>query len=208
MDKIVLGLLWLGSRTIYQLRDRINRGMHLMYSSSMGSIQAAVKKLLDCGYIDYDEMIENGKYKKIYSITDSGRTYFLDWVNRPMETQSAKYPELTKVYFMGMADGENRAANLEKYVVHLKEQYDILRILCEETENMEVPEEYRDIVFFQLASARYGRDFMKFNVEWYETLLREIREEAEIQEKHGTEYEKQGKQENGQSENREQKDKG
>ncbi len=38
---------------------------NLMYSSGMGSIQAAIKKLLNCGYIKYEEAIENGRYKKI-----------------------------------------------------------------------------------------------------------------------------------------------
>ena len=70
MDNIILGLLLMCNRTIYQLRDRISKGINLMYSSSMGSIQAAVKKLLNCGYISYEEIIDNGKYKKIYCITE------------------------------------------------------------------------------------------------------------------------------------------
>ena len=73
MDNIILGLLLLQSRTIYQLRERISQGLNLMYSSSMGSIQAAVKKLLNNKHISYKEVVENGKYKKIYSITDRGR---------------------------------------------------------------------------------------------------------------------------------------
>lgn len=182
MDKIILGLLFWGSRTIYQLRDRINKGMNLMYSSSMGSIQAAIKKLLNCGHIRYTEMVEDGKYKKIYSITDSGKACFLDWVNSPIETQSAKNPELTKVYFMGMANGRNREKTLEKYVCHLKEQYNVLKIICEEADSVEIPVERRNIVFFQLAAARYGRDFMKFNIQWYENLLREVKDGAEEQE--------------------------
>lgn len=72
MDHMILGLLLLSSRTIYQLHERIDKGLHMMYSSSMGSIQAAVKKLLNGGYIQYEEVVENGKYKKIYSITDRG----------------------------------------------------------------------------------------------------------------------------------------
>ena len=46
MDNIILGLLLLSNRTIYQLRERIDKGLHMMYSSSLGSIQAAIKKLL------------------------------------------------------------------------------------------------------------------------------------------------------------------
>ena len=64
MDNIILGLLLLSSRTIYQLRERIDKGLNMMYSSSMGSIQAAIQKLLNCGYIQYEEAVENGKYKK------------------------------------------------------------------------------------------------------------------------------------------------
>lgn len=64
MDNIILGLLLLSSKTIYQLRERIAKGLNLMYSSSMGSIQAAVKKLLNCGDIQYEETTEDGKYKK------------------------------------------------------------------------------------------------------------------------------------------------
>ena len=43
MDNMILGLLLFGSKTIYQLRERIDKGLNLMYSSSMGSIQAAIK---------------------------------------------------------------------------------------------------------------------------------------------------------------------
>ena len=78
MDNVILGFLLLHSRTIYQLRERISQGLNLMYSSSMGSIQAAVKKLLNYQYISYEETVEKGKYKKVYSITDSGKLYFFE----------------------------------------------------------------------------------------------------------------------------------
>ena len=43
MENIILGLLLLKNRTIYELRKRINDGLNLMYSCSTGSIQAAIK---------------------------------------------------------------------------------------------------------------------------------------------------------------------
>lgn len=63
-DYIILGLLILSNRTIYQLRSRIDKGLNIMYSSSTGSIQAAIKKLLNNGYIDYRDIQDNGKKKK------------------------------------------------------------------------------------------------------------------------------------------------
>ena len=83
MDYIIWGLLILSNRTIYQLRSRIDKGLNMMYSSSTGSIQAALKKLLNSGYIDYHEFQDNGKQKKEYCITEAGRQSFHQWVNAP-----------------------------------------------------------------------------------------------------------------------------
>ncbi len=175
MDNIILGLLLLCSRTIYQLRERIDRGLNLMYSSSMGSIQAAIKKLLNYGYIDYEEMVENGKYKKVYRITESGKRYFFEWVNAPIEQQGVKCPGLTKLYFMGLSNKANREANIQSYLSFLKEQYCALEIICEEAKTVVIPESNKEVFDYQLASALYGRDFYKFNVNWFENLLEKIR---------------------------------
>lgn len=176
MDNIILGLLLLQSRTIYQLRERIEKGLHLMYSSSMGSIQAAIKKLLKYGYIRYDETVENGKYKKIYSITDDGRQYFAEWINAPMDEQCAKNPELAKVYFMGFADKACRTETIRKHLSCLREQYHALALICQEAENIEFSAEHKDVFIYQAAAARYGRDFIQFNIEWYENLLKQAAE--------------------------------
>ena len=175
MDNIILGLLLLRSRTIYQLRDRISKGLDMMYSSSMGSIQAALKKLLGGGYIDYEEALENGKYKKVYRITEKGKQYFTEWVNSPPEPQGIRCPGLVKLYFMGLADKESREASIQSYLSFLKEQYRALELICEEAKDMEVSGRNRDIFNYQLESALYGRDLYKFNIEWLEALLRKIR---------------------------------
>ena len=175
MDNIILGLLLLCSRTIYQLRERIHKGLNLMYSSSMGSIQAAIKKLLHCGYIDYEETVENGKYKKVYRITESGKRYFLEWVNTPIEQQGVRCPGLVKVYFMGFSDKENREVSIQKYLSFLKEQYCALEMICEEAKNVAVSESNKEIFNYQLALAFYGKNFYKFNIDWFENLLSKMR---------------------------------
>lgn len=175
MDHIILGLLLLSRKTIYQLHDRIDRGLNMIYSSSMGSIQAAIKKLLNHGYIRYEELLENGKHKKLYSITESGKQEFLRWVSSPMGVQSSKNPELAKLYFMGFSAQENREKQLQEYIVHLTEQYYALKAICDEAENTNIPDQLREVFYYQLAAAQYGRDFMKFNIEWYQKFLEEMK---------------------------------
>jgi len=174
MDNMILGLLLFGSRTIYQLRERIDQGLNLMYSSSMGSIQAAIKKLLSSGYIQCED-VTGGRNCKFYTITDSGRAHFMEWVNAPMSVLNYRNPDLGKLYFMGFSQPENRSDILGSYLIQLKKQYAALDMICQEGENTSVPEAYQDIAFYQLASARYGRDLMRFNIEWYQRLLDEGR---------------------------------
>lgn len=175
MDYMILGLLLLCKRTIYQLRERIDKGMNLMYSSSMGSIQAAIKKLLHCGYIEYEKLIEHGRHKKVYNITESGKQHFLAWVNGPIEEQQHRCPELVKIYFFGFSDKGGREAAIQNYLSFLKEQYRILEALCEEAKHIEIPENDKDIFNYQRLSALYGKELYQFNIDWYEKILNQIR---------------------------------
>ncbi len=181
MDKLILGLLVLSSRTIYELRSRIDKGLSMMYSSSTGSIQAALRSLLLHGSIDYEEVVENGKKKKKYFITPKGRQVFEEWVNHPVEESGMKCPELAKIYFMGMSRAENRPDNIRKYIEELNKRYEALNLICLEAEKMiqesfskNTDQSVRDIVFFQTASARFGRDILLFTKQWFEKLLNEM----------------------------------
>lgn len=189
MEYIVLGLLLLSDRTIYGLRDRIGKGLHLMYSSSMGSIQAALRKLLRQGYIRYREFAEKGRHKKLYSVTESGKAYFQEWVNQPMAQENIKNPELAKIYFMGFADREMRIRNMERCLEDLKNRHRVLAAICEEGERAVVSEtgegrfsfeEGREILAYQLVTACYGRDLLQFHIAWYEKLLLEMQRKDEI----------------------------
>ncbi len=175
MDNMILGLLLLCNRTVYELRERIDKGLNLMYSSSMGSIQAAIKKLLKSRYIDYEEIVAQGKYKKVYHITESGKQAFLAWVNAPMEEQGIKCPGLVKLYFMGFCDQKNREASLESYLLLLKEQQRALTIICEEAKQIAVTQENQEILNYQMASACYGKAFYQFQIDWFEKLLSKVR---------------------------------
>lgn len=177
MENIILGLLLLQSRTIYQLRKRINDGLNLMYSCSTGSIQAAIKKLLRNGHITVSEITEKGKLKKLYSITDSGKTYFNAWLNSPVDNGAAKNPELSKIYFLGFAEKETRIKLIENHIADLEKTRLDLEKICNEGATLSSENQNNDIFYFQLQTATYGLDLMQFNIEWYNRLLKNIREQ-------------------------------
>ena len=172
MEYIVLGLLLLQSRSIYELRARIEQGINLMYSSSMGSIQAAIKKLLQNGHIACQE-VSDGRRKKIYSITPSGAEYFLQWVNLPLDS-SMKNPDLIKIYFMGFSEPSLRAANIRRQVETLTGALRSLELTYGEAKGVRVPADYADIANYQLVTVEYGIESLKFHIRWYQALLDRI----------------------------------
>lgn len=174
MDSLILGLLILKSRTIYEIKEKIKSGLNLMYSNSMGSIQAAIKKLLEKGFIECIECVESGKFKKQYSITEAGREYFEDWINTPMRASQNKNADLSKLYFMGLSDPKTRAERIGTYLQSLQKMYDSLEMIYNEGKKMTVNQDFTDILTYQLLSVKYGMDSILFNIEWYKKLICDI----------------------------------
>lgn len=83
---------------------------------------------------------------------------------------------------MDFSKQENRFENTQEYITELKNKYDSLKIICNESElflrsnNYEnLDKEAKDIIFYQLATARFGRDLISFAIKWYEDSLTEMR---------------------------------
>lgn len=174
MDKIILALLLMRNRTIYDIREKFENRLNLMYSSSMGSIQAAIKKLLSEEMIVFSECVENGRRKKLYQITERGRREFYEWINSPFKSAQSKNPDLAKLYFMGLSDPENRRERIKAYISSLEEYRRALREIYQEGVNLSPPDEYAELYRFQLITVRYGVDSVGFEIRWLKKLLTEL----------------------------------
>ena len=126
MEHIILSLLLLKGMTIYEMRTYIQKNLSTVCSDSLGSIQTAIKKLLDKEYITVQEYIDNSMIKKQYSVTEKGVIYFKEWIGTPMNIQKMKNMEVGKFFFLGMASKEKRIAFIENYIESLHSEYDKL----------------------------------------------------------------------------------
>jgi DNA-binding PadR family transcriptional regulator len=137
MDKIILGMLMLKRITIYEIRNIIKLNFKSMCSDSMGSIQASIKKLLAKEMIIYNEFVDNGINKKVYSITPCGRSFFLEWLNTPMDITKTKNMELSKLLFMGLIPENDRIDLISKVIDNTKKELEYLQSILNSLENSE-----------------------------------------------------------------------
>ena len=129
MENIILSLLLIKSMTIYEMKMFIQQSLNTVCSDSLGSIQAAIKKLKSKNCIVYREYTENSLIKKEYSITEIGLTQFKEWIQTPMNLQKIKNMEEGKFFFLGMVPKEVRIQSLNGYINSLiAEQEKLLKI--------------------------------------------------------------------------------
>lgn len=178
MDKIILGLLLNQPMTGYKIRSSIQAHFSMMCSDSAGSIQTAIKKLLEKGFINCEEFFDGEVHKKRYSITDGGRTAFHEWEGTPMNHRKSKNLELAKLYFMDNVDSAKRteliAAYLRNVTADLHDLQELYRSIMAKVVNSN-GDETDDGIQFRLHTLKYGIDLFRFEQEWYERLLDKIK---------------------------------
>lgn len=174
MDKIILALLFFQSKTLYEIREKLSGSMNLMYSSSTGSIQSAIKKLSDSGRISCEEKVEKGRYKKLYSITEKGREELDKWINSPFKEARSKNPELAKLYYMGLSDPGGRLPRIREYISSLEKYNAALQTVYEEGLSLSPPKEYAELFQFQLITVKLGVDTSRYEIWWLKRLLHDL----------------------------------
>lgn len=126
MENIILSLLMIKNMTIYEMRSFIQRNLSFICSDSIGSIQSAIKKLLEKECISVCEYEQKGVLKKEYRILQAGLEQFREWIEVPMNLQKMKNMEEGKFFFMGIAPKEKRIASLKEYLESLRKERDKL----------------------------------------------------------------------------------
>lgn len=197
MDKIILGILMLKRLTAYEIRNIIRQNYSAMCSDSLGSIQVALKKLLEAGFVTCSEFVENGVNKKRYSITDMGRAEFMAWLKTPMDMSKTKNMDLGKLLLMGLVPADERMALLDEILQMLKQGLFQLKEIEKAInhwdgknkmlEEMERDADYRlgiqnatqqadmdinvdSIRYFESMTLQYGIAEAEFQIEWFSKL--------------------------------------
>lgn len=193
MDIIILGFLMMKHSTIYEIRGFIEAYLTSVSSNSTGSIQAGIKKLVKNEMITFKEQVENSVNKKIYSITEAGKKYFLERLSSPMLYRE-KNMEWNKLFFMGFIDKEQQIKSIDNYIGELEQELEFLNCINlslnpryglgqdyvdDVKQNSGAPElitqeRVHEIAKFQYAVLDLGIDKVKFEIEWFSSFKEKL----------------------------------
>lgn len=117
LNYIVLGMLYNGRLTGYDVKKWIENGIGVFYKASYGSIYPTLKQLLDQELVSLCPDQQGSRQKKLYEITPKGQEAFLHWLSEPIEPEDSggKQSHLAKVYFFDVLPEEIAMQQLAEY---------------------------------------------------------------------------------------------
>lgn len=178
MEFVVLGLLALRAMSVYELNKALERGVTLFYSASLGSLNAALNKLLGKGWVAEEAKVEHGRRKRVFSLTPAGRQALQAWLGSDIEEEKVKEPALTRLYFMGLLPLPERLPPLRAHVQNLRQRLAALKAIHQEAAARPVPARLSEIYECQRLTLQYGLDYYAFSLRWYENLLKDLERKA------------------------------
>lgn len=175
MDIVILGLLMVQDLTVYQLNQAFKSGIALIYSASYGSILSAIKKLLLANEITFIELVENGRNKKIYHITEEGRAHFYQWMHADIDENKLEAMALCKVFFLGLIEpvGEKKEI-LENIIASIIRMEASLNQLSQHLAHLQLTDDEMKLYGYQFKTLDYGIRSHGLAREWAQELLEEL----------------------------------
>ena len=95
----LLGVLSLGPKSGYEMRQMMERSTANFWSESFGQIYPALKSMVKDGLVTVEDKSGGARAKKIYRLTDAGERRLRRWLGLPVKAQVRRNELLLKVFF-------------------------------------------------------------------------------------------------------------
>ncbi|WP_058300943.1 PadR family transcriptional regulator [Gorillibacterium timonense] len=123
----VLGVLNRGPRSGYDIRKQFQESVQYFWSESYGQIYPALREIVQWGYAEVRPVSADGRGKKLYFITDAGRSRYRQWLSEPVSPMHYRDELLLKIFFAGPEDGRTLLDLLRREQVDLEQLRETFR---------------------------------------------------------------------------------
>jgi DNA-binding PadR family transcriptional regulator len=156
--------------TIYQLKQAFRQSLALFYSDSLGSLQVALRKLLDRGLVSATEVREGRRVKKVYHAGPQGKKAFLAGMKAEISPARLEAAALARVHFLGLLPPRDRREVLALIERAILSSLEGLEGMKRELDGLPVPASYRGIFGYQLKTLEYGIMSHRAGLDWFRAL--------------------------------------
>ena len=128
MDQVLLGLLSHEPLTGYDIKKRLDTTLHFFWGGSYGSIYPTLSDLEKNKKITKKNIIENGRNKIVYNITNKGKICLQKWLNNPVEKDEIRYETLLKLFIGNGAGFDTAMKHIERFEEKCNQELEVLKL--------------------------------------------------------------------------------
>lgn len=162
MNQVILGLLSHESLTGYEIKKSIDTMLKYFWSASYGSIYPTLSELVQDGFVTKKEMVENGRDKIVYTITDAGRGHLKEWLAIPVTKDELRYETLLKLFFGSVAGTQISLEHIENFEEKTKSELPYLQEAVKTLEGILEDDSHK----YYMLTAMFGVKVYQAFLEW------------------------------------------
>lgn len=176
----LLGFLQYEPKTGYDLKQTMDKSTNHFWHAKQSQIYSTLKKMEADGLVvSHPEPQENRPDRKVYTITDSGKSAMQSWLQQPVtKLETPKQLLLLKLFFSGNMGKENILTQL-RLLRNLHEQQ--INVYKTETPDFisqiseDYPELRQDAIMWE-TTRRFGEKFENMYIDWLDETIQMIEE--------------------------------
>ena len=165
---VVLGMLRLGRRTGYDIKQIVDRSVRFFWAASYGQIYPELKKLEDAGLVRSEADPQGGRQRRAYELTTSGEQALEEWLRASDVTATEMRDQALLKLFFADAVGPDDAAALARSA---SERHAEVVAALEEVERAG-PQGMPAVVL------QFGLDFHRWCAERFAQMEQDLKEES------------------------------
>lgn len=177
----ILGLLSYGPKTGYSLKKEFDQSIGYLWTASLSQIYRELGTMEKKGYIRSSiEVQEDRPDKKVYTITDEGKSEFLRWLTDfPDNLSSVKRDDfMLRIFFGSQLKKGELIKQFERFIEQKKNYIELLNRLLASHEEKGIKTIGKDLIFWRFTAKRAVMT-LETVIKWARECITEL-EEADL----------------------------
>jgi PadR family transcriptional regulator, regulatory protein AphA len=170
---VVLGMLALGPRSGYDIKQLADVSTRHFWAISYGQIYPELRRLTGAGLVKAEDASRGTRQRTIYHLTEGGRRLLKAWVSDPaVKKVEIRDEMLLKLFF---ADAMSRKDTI-RHLDAMRRRHEQIAAGLRETEPMAAAQPHR----MKLEVLKFGVALHEWCADWYGKLGRDLQSDREV----------------------------
>jgi len=176
LEFAILGFLNYHPYTGYDLKKIFDSSVRHFWPADQSQIYRTLARLTELGYVEMEKIAQEDRPdRKVYHISDSGRSELIKWLSGPPPMGEPRSAPLIQVFFAGQLSDEEILAKFEGFAemmrAVLNTYHQVPNQLGPFQEEITSPREH----FFWMLTLENGLRSMQASLEWAESIIERIK---------------------------------